>query len=61
MSEIKVAKSWIDAKKYQSDRLREIRYEAEFAERFLNDGLLRSAAAKAYQASKAFIAGISID
>lgn len=41
--------------------MREARYEAELAERFLNDGLLRNAAAKAYQAVKAFIAGISVD
>jgi hypothetical protein len=46
VSEIKVAKPWIDAKKYQADRLREARYEAELAERFLNDGLLRNAELK---------------
>lgn len=45
---MEVTKLWIDARKYQEDRFRETLYEAELAERFLNNGLLRNATGKAY-------------
>ena len=44
---MEVTKPWIDARKYQEDRFREAIYEAELAERFLQNGLLRNAAGKA--------------
>jgi|ECHhosMinimDraft_1075155.scaffolds.fasta_scaffold08740_2 hypothetical protein len=56
-----LVKPWIDAKKYQADRFREALYEADLAERFLNDGLIRNSVGKAYQAVKAYVAGISVD
>ncbi|ADX84554.1 PaREP1 family protein [Saccharolobus islandicus] len=56
-----LVKPWIDAKKYQADRFREALYEADLAERFLNDGLIRNSAGKVYQAVKAYVAGISVD
>ncbi len=49
---MKITKPWIDAKKYQEDRFREVLYEADLAERFLKNGLMRNAASKAYQAIK---------
>ncbi|WP_349681932.1 PaREP1 family protein [Caldivirga sp. UBA161] len=58
---IEVTKPWIDAGKYQEDRFREALYEAELAERFLQNGLLRNAAGKAFQAVKAYAAGLAID
>lgn len=58
---MEVVKPWIDAKKYQADRFKEALYEAEIAERFLNDGLLRNSAGKAYQALKAYVAGLAVD
>ncbi|MFP3485741.1 MAG: PaREP1 family protein [Vulcanisaeta sp.] len=36
-------------------------YEAELAERFLNNGLLRNAAGKAYQALRSYVAGLAVD
>lgn len=41
-----LTKPWIDMKKYQEDRLKEAWYEADLAERLMNDGLLRNAAVK---------------
>lgn len=56
-----ITKPWIDAKKYQEDRFREALYEAELAERFLNNGLIRNSAGKAYQAVKAYVAGLAVN
>ena len=56
-----LTKPWIDLKKYREDRLKEALYEADLAERFMNDGLLRNAAGKAYQAVKAYIAAVAVD
>ncbi|AEA11613.1 PaREP1 domain containing protein [Thermoproteus uzoniensis 768-20] len=50
------AKPWIDLDKYREDRLREAVYEAELALRFLENGLYRNAAGKAFQAAKALLA-----
>ena len=58
---VEVTKPWIDGKRYQEDRFREAIYEAELAERFLQNGLLRNAAGKAFQAVKAYVAGLAID
>ena len=58
---MEVTKPWIDARKYQEDRFREAIYEAELAERFLQNGLLRNAAGKAFQAVKAYVAGLAVD
>ena len=58
---MEATKPWIDAKRYREDRFREALYEAELAERFLNNGLLRNAAGKAYQAVKAYVAGLAVD
>ncbi|BDB98513.1 PaREP1 family protein [Saccharolobus caldissimus] len=56
-----LVKPWVDVKKYQADRFREALYEADLAERFLNDGLIRNSAGKAYRAVKAYVASISVD
>jgi hypothetical protein len=45
-------------KKYQANRFKEELYQVELAERFLNDGLIRNSIGKAYQAVKAYVAGI---
>ncbi len=58
---MEVTKPWIDARRYQEDRFREAFYEAELAERFLQNGLLRNAAGKAFQAIKAYVAGLAVD
>ncbi|BBG22965.1 hypothetical protein IC006_0249 [Sulfuracidifex tepidarius] len=56
-----ITKPWTDTKRYQMDRFKEALYEADLAERFLNDGLIRNSAGKVYQAVKAYIAGISVN
>ena len=56
-----VTKPWVDERRYQEDRFMEALYETELAERFMKDGLLRNAAGKAYQALKAYVAGLSVD
>jgi hypothetical protein len=56
-----IEKPWVDSKKYQEDRFKEALYEADLAERFLNDGLIRNSAGKAYQAVKAYVAGLAIN
>ena len=58
---MEVTKPWIDARKYQEDRFWEAVYEIELAERFLQNGLLRNAAGKAFQAVKAYVAGLAVD
>ncbi|MBB5255269.1 PaREP1 family protein [Sulfurisphaera ohwakuensis] len=58
---MEVTKPWIDDKKYKQDRLTEAKYEAELAKRFLENGLFRNAAGKAFQAWKALLAAISVD
>jgi Archaeal PaREP1/PaREP8 family. len=42
-------------------RLREASYEAEIAEKFLEEGLIRNAAGKAFQAWKAVVAAYAVD
>ncbi|GAA5418477.1 PaREP1 family protein [Sulfurisphaera tokodaii] len=41
---------------YKKTRLLEARYEAEITRKFLDEGLIRNAARKAYQACKALVA-----
>ncbi len=54
-----MAKPWVDLEKYRRDRLKEALYEAELAEDFLKNGLLRNAAGKAFQAVKAYLAAVA--
>ena len=58
---MEITKPWVNAEKYKEDRFREAIYEAELAERFLQNGLLRNAAGKAFQAIKAYVAGLTVD
>ena len=48
-------------RKYQEDRLKEALFEADLAEKFVNNGLLRNTAGKAYQAVKAHVNAIAVD
>ena len=54
-------KPWFDLQAYKKTRLMEAKYEAEIARRFLEEGLVRNAAGRAYQAWKALVAGVSVD
>jgi len=54
-----VTKPWVDLDKFRRDKLREALYEAELAEEFLKNGLLRNAAGKAFQAVKAYLAAVA--
>ncbi|MEM0464377.1 PaREP1 family protein [Pyrobaculum sp.] len=54
-------KPWFDIKRYREVRLREALYEAELAEEFLEEGLVRNAAGKAWQAWKAVVAAYAVD
>ncbi|MCU7788777.1 PaREP1 family protein [Pyrobaculum sp. 3827-6] len=56
---LSLTKPWVDLEKYQRDRLKEATYEAELAEEFLKNGLLRNAAGKAFQAVKAYLAAVA--
>ncbi|MEM1637283.1 MAG: PaREP1 family protein [Pyrobaculum sp.] len=58
---MELTKPWIDLEKYKRDRLREALYEAELAEEFLKNGLLRNSAGKAFQAVKALLAAVAVD
>ena len=54
-------KPWFDLQAYKKTRLMEAKYGAEIARRFLEEGLVRNAAGKAYRAWKALVAGVSVD
>lgn len=54
-------KPWFDLKRYKEVRLKEALYEAELAEEFLDEGLVRNAAGKAWQAWKALVAAYAVD
>jgi hypothetical protein len=53
------SKPWVDLEKYRRDRLKEALYEAELAEEFLKNGVIRNAAGKAFQAVKAYLAAVA--
>lgn len=54
-------KPWLDLSKYREVRLREAVYEAELAKRFLDQGLVRNAAGRVFQAWKALVAAYAVD
>jgi len=54
-------KPWYNLEDYRAVRLREASYEAEIAEKFLEEGLIRNAAGKAFQAWKAVVAAYAVD
>ena len=58
---MELAKPWVDLARYREARLREARYEAELAEEFLEAGLTRNAAGKAFQAWKSLLAALLVD
>ncbi len=58
---LELSKPWKDPAGYKRGRLLEAKYEAELALRFLEQGLYRNAAGKAFQAWKALLAAIAVD
>jgi len=52
---------WYNVEDYRAVRLKEALYEAEIAEKFLDEGLVRNAAGKAFQAWKAIVAAYAVD
>jgi Archaeal PaREP1/PaREP8 family. len=56
---LSLSKPWADLEKYRRDRLKEALYEAELAEEFLKNGVVRNAAGKAFQAVKAYLAAVA--
>jgi len=53
-------KPWRDSQKYLEGRWMEAAYEADLAIRFLEAGLYRNAAGKAFQAFKALLAALAV-
>jgi hypothetical protein len=58
---LELSKPWRDPEGYKRGRLLEAKYEAELALRFLEEGLYRNAAGKAFQAWKALLAALAVD
>ncbi|MGC9051850.1 PaREP1 family protein, partial [Pyrobaculum sp.] len=58
---LELSKPWRDPAGYKRGTLLEARYEAELALRFLEEGLYRNAAGKAFQAWKALLAALAVD
>ena len=57
---LELEKPWRDSQKYLEGRLMEAAYEADLALRFLEAGLYRNAAGKAFQAFKALLAALAV-
>ncbi len=57
---IELEKPWRDSQKFLEGRLMEAAYEADLALRFLDAGLYRNAAGKAFQAFKALLAALAM-
>jgi len=57
---LELEKPWRDPQKYLEGRLTEAAYEADLALRFLDAGLYRNAAGKAFQAFKALMAALAM-
>ncbi|MGC8583165.1 MAG: PaREP1 family protein [Thermoproteus sp.] len=58
---MELSKPWLDLEGYKKTRMLEAEYEAELAERFLRQGLVRNAAGKAFQAWKALMGAMLAD
>ncbi|WP_446751700.1 PaREP1 family protein [Vulcanisaeta sp. JCM 16161] len=58
--QLKLSKPWLNAEEYRRGRILEARCEAELALKFLEAGLYRNAAGKAFQAWKALLAALAI-
>jgi hypothetical protein len=56
---VELVKPWASLEGYIKTRSAEARCEAELARRFLEEGLVRNAAGKAWQAWKAVLAGLA--
>ena len=56
-----IPKPWFDLEGYKRTRLEEAELEAKLAEEFLEEGLLRNAAGKAFQAWKALLGALLAD
>ena len=54
-------KPWFNLEAYKKIRLEEARFEVEIAEKFLQEGLVRNAAGKVFQAWKSLLAALLTD
>ncbi|MGC9105439.1 MAG: PaREP1 family protein [Thermoprotei archaeon] len=54
-------KPWFDLAGYKRTRVEEAYYESKLAEEFVNEGLLRNAAGRAFQAWKALLGAMLVD
>jgi hypothetical protein len=54
-------KPWFNLEAYKKIRLEEARFEVEIAEKFLQEGLIRNAAGKVFQAWKSLLAALLTD
>jgi hypothetical protein len=58
---LELAKPWRDPQNYKRGRLLEAKYETEPALKFLEEGLYRNAAGKAFQAWRALLTALAVD
>ncbi len=58
---LKLDKPWRNIEEYRKGRLLEAKYESELALKFLEAGLYRNAAGKAFQAWKALLAALAVN
>jgi len=54
-------KPWFNLEAYKKIRLEEAKFEVEIAEKFLQEGLIRNAAGKVFQAWKSLLAALLTD